>query len=290
MSYTYGLSILNTHLYKGAIVILTDASLMEKRFWMLLKNEKATTFGGVPYTYEILKKLRFEKTELPDLRYITQAGGKLAKELAVEFLLICKKKNIRLIIMYGQTEATARMSYLPWDFGDAKTGSIGVAIPRGRFWLEDENGNIIENPETTGELIYQGENVAMGYAENSFDLERDDDNCGILHTGDMAKRDIDGFYYITGRRKRFLKLFGNRINLDEVEDLLTKEGIECACAGEDDRLRIFVVSENEIEKTASFIVQHTGINRNGFKVIAINEIPRNESGKILYSKLNEKWI
>jgi acyl-CoA synthetase (AMP-forming)/AMP-acid ligase II len=290
MSYTYGLSILNPHLYKGAVVILTDASLMEKRFWTLLKNEKATTFGGVPYTYEILKKLRFERTELPDLRYITQAGGKLSKELAAEFLLVCKEKNIKLIIMYGQTEATARMSYLPWDFVDKKISSIGVAIPGGSFWLEDENGDIIESPETTGELVYQGENVTMGYAENRFDLERGDDNRGILHTGDMAKRDAEEFYYITGRKKRFLKLFGNRINLDEVEALLKKEGIECACAGEDDRLWIFVVSENEIEKTASFIVKHTGINRNGFKVIAIKEIPRNESGKILYSKLAEKWI
>jgi acyl-coenzyme A synthetase/AMP-(fatty) acid ligase len=290
MSYTYGLSIINTHLYKGAAVILTDASLMEKRFWTLLKSEKAVTFGGVPYTYEILKKLRFEMMELPDLRYITQAGGNLSKESAAEFFTICKKKNIKLIVMYGQTEATARMSYLPWDFVDTKTGSIGIAIPGGLFWLEDENGNSIKSPGTTGELVYQGENVTMGYTENRFDLARGDDNHGILHTGDMAKRDIDGFYYITGRKKRFLKLFGNRINLDEVEGILKKEGIECACAGEDDQLRIFVTSESETEKTIAFIVKHTGINRNGFKVIVLKEIPRNEAGKVLYSKLNEKWI
>jgi acyl-coenzyme A synthetase/AMP-(fatty) acid ligase len=290
MSYTYGLSIINTHLYKGAVLILTDASLMEKRFWTLLKNEKAATFGGVPYTYEILKKLRFERTELPDLRYITQAGGKLSKELVAEFIAICKKKNIKLIIMYGQTEATARMSYLPWDSADVKAGSIGIPIPGGSFWIEDENSNIIKSPEITGELVYQGENVTLGYAENRFDLERGDDNHGVLHTGDMAKRDADGFYYIAGRKKRFLKLFGNRINLDEMENLLKKEGIECACVGEDDRMRIFVVSENEIDKTTAFIMKHTGINRNGFRVIAIKEIPRNESGKVLYSRLNEKWI
>jgi acyl-coenzyme A synthetase/AMP-(fatty) acid ligase len=263
---------------------------MEKRFWEFFRKERATTFGGVPYTYEILKKLHFEKTDLPDLRYITQAGGKLSKELAGEFIEICKKKNIKLIIMYGQTEATARMSYLPWEYAEEKAGSIGKAISGGRFWLEDENGEIIEVPETSGELIYQGENVTMGYAQNRFDLECDDENKGILHTGDMAKRDADGFYYITGRKKRFLKLFGNRINLDEVESLLKKEGIECACTGEDDQLRIFVTDEGDMQKTASFIIDNTGVNRNGFKVLLINKIPRNESGKILYSILNEKWI
>jgi acyl-coenzyme A synthetase/AMP-(fatty) acid ligase len=285
MSYTYGLSILNTHLYKGASVVLTDASFMEKRFWDLMKNKKATTFGGVPYTYEMLKRLRFEKIEIPDLRYITQAGGKLSKELTHEFIDICKKKNIKFIIMYGQTEATARMSYVPWEFAEEKDSSIGIAIPGGTFFLKDDNGNVIETEETTGELVYTGKNVTLGYAENRFDLERGDENNGILYTGDMAKRDKDGFYYIVGRKKRFLKLFGNRVNLDEVEGLLRKEGFDCACAGEDDQMRIYSTNGEDNEKIETFIYGHTDINRNGFKICVIGKIPRNESGKIVYSIL-----
>jgi acyl-coenzyme A synthetase/AMP-(fatty) acid ligase len=177
------------------------------------------------------------------------------------------------------------MSYLPWEFAGEKAGSIGIAIPGGVFLLEDENGTVSEAAETTGELVYKGKNVTLGYAENRFDLERGDDNNGVLHTGDMAKRDTDGFYYIVGRKKRFLKLFGNRINLDEVEGLLRKEGFDCACAGEDDQMRIYLVHEEDREKVESFICGHTGINRNGFKIFVINEIPRNEAGKIVYSAL-----
>jgi acyl-coenzyme A synthetase/AMP-(fatty) acid ligase len=288
MSYTYGLSLVTTHLYKGSTVVLSKASLMEQSFWRLLKKERVTTFGGVPYTYETLKRLHFEKMDLPDLRYLTQAGGKLSKELASEFIAICKVKNIQFIIMYGQTEATARMSYLPWDCAMSKAGSIGVAIPGGQFRLEDDYGRVIKQSEDeAGELIYEGDNVTLGYAEDRFDLAHGDDNRGILHTGDIARRDCDGFYYIVGRKKRFLKLFGNRINLDEIENILHLKGIECACSGKDDQLRIYVNNEENKEKVITFITGHIQINRVGFKVMIINEIPRNDSGKILYSALPE---
>ena len=108
--------------------------------------------------------------------------------------------------MYGQTEATSRMSYLPCEQARTKAGSIGIAIPGGKFWLEDVNRNVIKKNDTTGELVYQGKNVSMGYANSCFDLENEDENKGILYTGDFAKRDTDGFYYITGRMKRFLKI------------------------------------------------------------------------------------
>ena len=144
MSYTYALSIINSHLLKGASIILTNATLMEKRFWERLRENAATTFGGVPYTFEMLKKLRFERMNLPDVKYITQAGGKLDIELSAEFADICHDKGIKFFVMYGQTEASPRMSYLPWEYARTKVGSIGIAIPGGRFWLEDENGNEIK--------------------------------------------------------------------------------------------------------------------------------------------------
>ena len=288
MQYTYGLSILQSHLSVGAAVILTDKTLMDKEFLALLKEQKATTFGGVPYIYEMLKKLRFDRMNLPSLRYLTQAGGKLPKELAEEFIQTCKRKNMKFIVMYGQTEATARMAYLPWEHAESHAASIGIAIPGGEFWLADPEGAPILEPETTGELVYRGPNVTLGYAENRFDLCKPDENHGELRTGDMAKRDAKGFYYIVGRKKRFLKLFGSRVNLDEVEGLLNRAGIPCACAGVDDRLDVYITDGSLLGQAERFIKEHTAINPNGFQLHVIEEIPRNDSGKVLYSALGAR--
>jgi acyl-CoA synthetase (AMP-forming)/AMP-acid ligase II len=285
MSYTYALSIINSHLLKGASIILTEATLMQERFWKTIKDSNATTFGGVPYIYEMLKKLRFGQVKLPSLKYITQAGGKLSQELSVEFADICGQKGIKFYVMYGQTEATARMSYLPWEHARTKAGSIGKAIPAGRFWLEDENGNVIEENGTPGELVYQGDNVTLGYAQSCLDLGKGDENRGILYTGDLAERDADGFYYIVGRKKRFLKMFGNRVNLYEVEQLIKAAGYDCVCAGSDDNLKIYVTKLDDQDRIRSYIAGRTGINKAGFTVVPVEEIPRNKSGKVLYSAL-----
>lgn len=287
MYYTYGLSIIQTHLCAGAALILSDAALTEKRFWSLLREQRATTFGGVPYIYEMLKRLRFERMDLPSIRYLTQAGGKLSPELAAEFIDICARKDIKFIIMYGQTEATARMSWLPWEHAAAKSSSIGVAIPSGEFWLADESGARVEGADAVGELIYRGPNVTPGYAENRADLCRGNDNGGVLHTGDMARRDADGFYYVVGRKKRFLKIFGSRVNLDEVEGLVKGAGFECAVAGVDDRLRVFITNESQASAVNDFLSERTSINHAGMKVVVIPEIPRSESGKVLYGELEK---
>ncbi len=280
MSYTYGLSIINSHLLKGCSIIMTKKTLMDKDFWGLLKTKEATTFGGVPYVYEMLKKLRFSRMELPSLKILTQAGGKLSLDLAREFAMICEQKGIHFFVMYGQTEATARMSYLPCEYAVTKAGSMGIAIPGGEFWLEDDNGNVIADSDTVGELVYKGSNVTMGYATSCTDLCKGDENGGILRTGDMAKRDADGFYYIAGRKKRFLKLFGNRVNLDEVEQLIKGLGYICVCAGEDDHLRIYTSDMENQAAIKSFVAGRTGIHPSAFDVIYMESIPRNEAGKI----------
>jgi long-chain acyl-CoA synthetase len=285
MSYTYKLSIINSHLLQGASTILTEATLMERCFWEIIKINRATTFGGVPYLYEILKKLRFGQMDLPSLRYITQAGGKLSRELSVEFADICEQKGIRFYTMYGQTEATARMSYLPWEYASKKAGSIGIAIPGGEFWLEDEKG-IIEENDMPGELVYQGDNVTLGYAESFLDLCKGDENGDTLYTGDVAKRDVDGFYYIVGRKKRFLKMFGHRVSLDEIEQLVRAAGNDCVCAGTDDNMKIYVTTLDNKGPLRSYLTECTGINQSGFTIVHIEKIPRNESGKVLYSALN----
>lgn len=286
MNYTYGLSIIQTHLHQGAALIMTESTLMDKTFWQLLREKRATTFGGVPYTFEMLKRLRFLRMEGLSLRYLTQAGGKLGKDLHHEFATGCKAKGIDFVVMYGATEATARMSYLPSDVAVEKAGSIGIPIPGGRFALIDDAGTIITTPYTTGELVYYGENVTPGYAEKPEDLASGDMRNGCLLTGDLAQVDDDGYYYIVGRKKRFLKMFGNRTNLDEVEELLNRQGYENACVGIDDHMRIFT-TEHDIEKVRVFIAETLGIHLAGFVVQHINALPRNEAGKLLYSVLEQ---
>lgn len=284
MSYTYGLSIVNTHLYVGASIILTQKALMQKEFWQLLKNHGATSFGGVPYTYEMLEKLRFFRMDLPTLRTMTQAGGKLSPELHKKFAEYALDKGKHFVVMYGQAEATARMSYLPHEKSLEKYGSMGIAIPGGEFSLIDVDGKEIMAPDVVGELVYKGKNVTLGYAESGKDLIKGDERGGVLLTGDMARRDEDGYYYIVGRKKRFLKLYGSRVNLVEVEELLKKKNYEAACVGEDDHMRIYTTSE-DTAGLHSYIASIMGINRAAFEVFHIAAIPRNEAGKVLYSNL-----
>ena len=291
MNYTYGLSIINSHLYVGATIIMTEKSLIQKEFWQQFKDNKATSFGGVPYTYEMLDKLRFFKMDLPLLHTITQAGGKLLPELHKKFAEYALKNGKHFVVMYGQAEATARMAYLPHEKSLEKYGSMGIAIPGGEFSLIDSDGKEITEPEITGELVYKGDNVTLGYAESGADLIKGDERGGILVTGDMAKRDVDGFYYIVGRKKRFLKLYGNRVNLDETERLIKENysDIECACAGVDDTMYIFVTDANIQESVKKFITKKTGLNSAAFKMKTISEIPRNDSGKTLYKELTKYY-
>ncbi len=291
MNYTYGLSIVNTHLYVGATILLTEKTLMQKEFWKFFKEQKATSFGGVPYIYEMLAKLRFFRMNLPSLRYMTQAGGKLLPELHRQFAEYAQERGCKFIVMYGQTEATARMAYLPAEKSLEKYGSMGIAIPGGRFELIDVDDSVIQNPGIVGELVYYGDNVTLGYAEHGEDLIHGDERNGVLVTGDMAKRDEDGFYFITGRKKRFLKIYGNRVNMDEVERLIRAEypQDDCACGGIDDKMYIYLVKDRQedAEKIRKFVAGKTGLNSNAFAVYPVAMIPRNDAGKILYSKLEE---
>jgi acyl-coenzyme A synthetase/AMP-(fatty) acid ligase len=286
MSYTYGLSIINTHLASGSTILLTDDGVMQRSFWQFFREREATSFGGVPYTYEMLKRLRFFSMELPSLRTMTQAGGKLDPDLHREFAEYALATGKRFFVMYGQTEATARMSYLPWDRALDKYGSMGIAIPGGEFSLVDTNGEEINAPETIGELVYKGKNVTLGYAENKEDLTRGDDWQGVLVTGDMAKRDDEGYYSIVGRKKRFLKIYGNRVNLDETERMIRNEfGSECACAGSDDHMIIFIIDGTIKAKVEAYVSSVTSIHFSAFEVRVIDRIPKNEAGKTLYKEL-----
>ena len=289
MNYTYGLSIINSHFMVGATLLVTDKGLMQKEFWKFFKGAEATSFGGVPYTYEMLERLRFFKMELPSLRYMTQAGGKLTPELHKKFAEYAEQKNVKFIVMYGQCEATARMGYLPAEKSLEKYGSMGIAIPGGKF--NDVNGNDITEPHVTGELVYYGSNVTLGYAECGQDLIKGDERFGELCTGDMAQFDEDGYYYIVGRKKRFLKIYGNRVNLDEVDRMIkTKfDNIDVASAGIDDHMYIFVTEERYANDVVKFVVEKTGLNPAAFQSIVIDSIPKNDAGKTLYKELTKYY-
>ena len=285
MHYSYGLSVINSHLMLKASLLVTQKSIMEKEFWAFFKEQGATSIAGVPYSYQMLKRLRLQKMELPTLKVLTQAGGKLSADLVLEFAQWALQTNRKFFVMYGQTEATARMSYLPYRKAVEKSASIGVAIPGGKFLLVDNQNNIIQEPDVPGELIYEGENVSMGYAERIGDLSLGDENNGILHTGDVAQFDHEGYYYIVGRLKRFVKIFGNRVNLDQTEQLVRSMIPDCACTGEDDKLVIHILDAALENKVKEFISQKTGLHLSAITVNVVSEIPKNSSGKILYSQL-----
>lgn len=290
MNYTYGLSIINTHLAVGATLLLTDKTLMQKEFWQFFRDQGATSFGGVPYTYEMLDKLKFYRMKLPSLRMMTQAGGKLTPELHEKFAKYAEDSGKKFVVMYGQCEATARMGYLPPDMAVDKKGSMGIAIPGGRFKLIDVDGNEISKPHTTGELVYEGANVTLGYAECADDLKKGDERGGVLVTGDMAQFDEDGYYYIVGRKKRFLKIYGNRVNLDEMDRLIKgRFEIEVACAGVDDHMFIFLTDPSLVDNVKEYVSGTTRLNPAAFKTVIIDEIPKNDSGKTRYTDLEKYY-
>lgn len=288
MNYVYGLSIINSHFLVGAALLLTDRGLMQKEFWSFFREAGATSFGGVPYTYEMLDKLRFYRMDLPSLRTVTQAGGKITPELHAKFAAWAAETGRHFVVMYGAAEATSRMGWLPPEKAVEKKGSMGIPIPGGRFTLIGAEGETITEPMTTGELVYEGKNVTLGYATKGEDLILGDERHGRLETGDMAQFDADGYYYIVGRKKRFLKIFGNRVNLDEI-DRMVKEafGIETASTGTDDHLTVFVTEAEKAEPVREFLIGKTRLNPAAFRVKVLDAIPKNDAGKTLYSELKK---
>ena len=286
MNYVYGLSIINSHFLTGGTVLLTDKTLMNREFWNFLREQEATSFGGVPYTYEMLDKLRFFRMNLPSLRTVTQAGGKITPELHEKFAAWAAETGRNFVVMYGAAEATSRMGYLPPEKAVEKKGSMGIPIPGGKFKLIDAKGQEITAPFTTGELVYEGRNVTLGYAERGEDLILGDERHGRLETGDMAQFDDDGYYYIVGRKKRFLKIYGNRVNLDEIDRMVKAEfSIEMASAGKDDHLYLFVTDAKMADPVREFVIGKTKLNPAAFKAVTLDEIPKNDAGKTLYSEL-----
>lgn len=280
MHYTMGLSVIASHLFAGSTLLLSGRSLLDKGFWAMLKE--ATSFTGVPYSYEILTKMRFTRMDLPDLKVITQGGGKLTEEMFKMLAQYAHDNGKKFIATYGQSECTARMAYLPAELALEKTCSIGFAEPGGQLSIVDENGNETFEGEASGEMVYRGENVTLGYANSQEDLLKGDENHSVMHTGDLARRDADGCYFIIGRLKRFLKIYGLRIGLDEVEGLIKTEfNADSYCKGDDEKLIVLVTDAKLKEVLPSFIEEKTHLFHQRIEVQVVKEILRNEAGKVI---------
>ena len=289
-NYSYGLSVVNSHLGAGASLAVSHRSLIDPVFWRQVSTQQVTSVAGVPYSYDMLLRLRFEQMDLPSLRTMTQAGGRMESLKKLRVHEICKSKGVRFFSMYGQTEATARIAYLsPADL-QRRPASIGGSIPGGRLWVEDEAGNRLDTPDEVGELVYSGPNVALGYAVCRQDLVRGDDWQGMLRTGDLARCDSDGFFFIEGRRHRFLKIFGVRVSLDSVEEWFSSRGLVAAAHGHDDMLNVSVELANGIDFDAcgNLLASSLSIHPSALKVHLLAELPRLNSGKVNYQCLNMK--
>ena len=281
MHYTMGLSVIASHLYAGATLLLCGKSLLDPVFWNMLRDG-ATSFTGVPYSFELLAKLRFFRMNLPELKIITQGGGKLTEDMWLQLSSYAINNGKRFIATYGQSECTARMAYLPAELVSTKVCSIGIAEPGGQLSIIDNDGNETFEGEATGEMVYRGENVTLGYATSKEDLLKGDENHGIMHTGDLARRDADGCYFIVGRLKRFLKIFGLRIGLDEVENLIRgKYGTDCYCSGDDEYLLVKLTNASVANEIPAFIEEKTHLFYQRVKVEIVDKILRNEAGKVI---------
>ncbi len=287
MYYSFGMSVINSHLIKGATLLLTDKAVIQREFLNFLRDGQATSMAGVPYTYEMLRRLRFLKMDLPALKTMTQAGGKLNADIVKEYVEAAQASGKQFVVMYGQTEAAPRMSYLPFDRALEKHASIGIAIPGGRLSVRDADDNEIADPDTDGELVYEGPNVCMGYAERIEDLGRGDENHGVLHTGDVARFDSDGYFYVTGRMKRFVKVWGNRCNLDAIEQLVKAVTTNCACVGVDDSVTVLVTAHGLEDRIKAHLVDKTGLNVRAFAVKVVDTIPTLPSGKLDYRTMQK---
>ena len=287
MEYSYGLSIINTHYFARSTIFITNEKIYSGKFWDFFKKSRCDSFSGVPYAYEILDKFKILRNgNFKYLKYITQAGGALSTEMQKKCYDFCKRNSADLYIMYGQTEATARMTYLEPQYSNIKRGSVGKSVLTGKISLIDENGEEIHTERQVGEIVFFGKNVCLGYANKVDDLNKENENNYILHTGDMGYFDNEKFIYITGRKKRIVKILGYRIELDELEKLIgIKLHIKCAITSENEKIYVFVENISEIDIVLVYLNEKMHFLCSIFEVRYTPYIPLSKNGKVQYSSL-----
>lgn len=307
LHYCYGLSVLHSHLLRGASLIVTDRSVLDDRFWEEFRHHGATSLAGVPYTFELLDRVGFSGMRLPSLRYVTQAGGKLPPESVRRLAGLGRRGGWDFYVMYGQTEATARMAYLPPRLAAECPQAIGVPVPGGAFRIDplhsdhsssdhsssdpsssdpssgdpssgDPAGGCL--PGDAGELVYSGANVMLGYASTPADLALGA-TVVELRTGDLARQLPNGLYEVVGRRSRFVKVAGLRVDLGRVEAVLREQGVDAHAAADGEAVAL-AVPPGQAARAAEAARQATTLPPHAFAVVELATTPRLSTGKIDY--------
>lgn len=278
LHYTYGLSILHSHLAAGASTVCTHADLFDDEFWRSFDRFRCTSLAGVPVSYSIYDRLGILDGPPTSLRYMTQAGGKLDPGSVLRYAEGLSSQDRDFYVMYGQTEATARMSVLPPELALEKPDTVGYAIPGGRFEIADGDGS-------EGEIIYHGPNVMLGYATCRNDLRLGDELDGVLRTGDVGHLTEEGLLKITGRLKRIVKVNGVRVSLDDVE-ALAREYTLAAAVGSDGKVRLYVEDQSlDGRELRRFVAGKSGMAVRDIEVVHVARLPIRGSGKIDYRSL-----
>ena len=291
--YSFGLSVVNSHWRAGATVVLTDDSVLQRRLWQTFDDERCTSMAGVPYTYRMLERVGFREMALPSLRSLQQAGGALDLQLAELYRRHMADRGGRFFVMYGQTEATARIAVVPPDRLADKLGSAGQPIPGGRIRVSMDPpspASVDDNAPVPGELVYEGPNVMLGYARTAADLALGDELHGVLRTGDIGYVDGDGFVFLVGRSKRIAKVFGHRVNLDEVESLVRAAG-PAAVVGGADVIWVFCAfgTPDDVQQLGRTVAARFRLHHSGFEFRRVEAIPTTGSGKTDYHRVQE-WV
>jgi hypothetical protein len=281
--YSYGLSIVHSHLACGGSLVLSDHSVVDPCYWELVRRSGATGISGVPHTYELLERVGLAEMDLPGLRTLTQAGGALPLETASRFRALAAERGWRFSTMYGQTEATARMAVLPPALSAAHPDAVGVAVPGGAFRVEpiDPPGGgeaSASGAREVGELVYTGPNVMLGYATSPADLAMGRE-VHELYTGDLGTVDDSGVVRVVGRRSRFAKVLGLRLDLDHLERDLATDGAPVRCVDLDGRLGLVTPAPDHAEVLLGAVSRRHGIPRTSVVVLDGCEPPVLATGK-----------
>jgi long-chain acyl-CoA synthetase len=287
-SYSYGMSVINSHAVVGACIEVTAHGVMQAEYWDGLSARAATSLSGVPFHYDAIRRLGLNRLETPTLTTLTQAGGKLPAPVAALYAKWAAASGRRFITMYGQTEAGPRLTWLPPEHLASHAGSIGVPIPGVRIDLVDSEDHIITEAGVSGEMRCTSPAIMMGYAQCAADLARGDERGGVLNTGDLASRDADGILSITGRASRMIKLFGTRVNLDDIDAQLARMDVPGVAFGQDDQLRV-LIEAGDTETVRAALIATFSFPPRGLMVKSVASLPRASSGKLLYGALGQMW-
>ncbi|PBB87510.1 MULTISPECIES: AMP-binding protein [unclassified Mesorhizobium] len=289
LQYSYGLSVLNSHLIAGGSILFPGVSVMDGDFLGTIADAGCTNLSGVPYSFELLERVHFRDAELKALRMMTVAGGPLSPDLIRLYRDHMRARGGRFFVMYGQTEATARIAFVPPESLSDREERIGVAVPGGSLGIVDVNGEPIDGPGIPGELVYRGPNVMMGYATRRCDLARGAE-VGALNTGDIAMQDERGFFRIVGRKSRFAKIAGLRIGFDVMEQALERAGIAAAVLGDDRGLQAYVTDSGSRGRAQRILAEASRLPANLVRVEARKDFPRLASGKVDYACLDRERL